>query len=170
MDDARAETRVRLLAEDQLRRALTSPRYRWLDEDFRAGGQPPAEVGLHRVSAVLSALRQVGALSRATAGRLGAEFADALAVRGLHDPGVLASPARSGLGDHAAAGAGAAAEPGSGAPGGRYQAVPIGAVIPAEWDGHQGEVHVQALVLAPDRAAITTSFVSSWRAEATNRR
>ena len=35
-------------------------------------------------------------------------------------------------------------------------------VLPAEWDGHQGEVHVQALVLAPDRAAITTSFVSTW--------
>ena len=42
-------------------------------------------------------------------------------------------------------------------------AIPVGAVIPAEWDGHQGEVHVLALVLAPDRAAITTSFVSSWR-------
>ena len=36
-------------------------------------------------------------------------------------------------------------------------------VLPAEWDGQQGEVHVQALVLAPDRAAITTSFVSTWR-------
>jgi hypothetical protein len=36
-------------------------------------------------------------------------------------------------------------------------------VIPAKWDGHLGEVHVLALVLAPDRAAITTTFVSSWR-------
>ena len=93
MDNARAETHVRLLAEAQLRRAVASPRYRWLDEDFQAGGQPPEEVGLHRVSAVLSALRQVGVLSRATAGHLAAEFAGALAVRGLHDPRGLASPA-----------------------------------------------------------------------------
>jgi hypothetical protein len=164
VDNARAETHVRLLAEDQLRRALTSPRYRWLDEDFEAAGQPPEEVGLHRVSAVLSALRQVGMLSQATAGRLAAEFASALAARGLHNPRVLASPARSGLGERAAAGADAAAEPGSSAPGGRYQAVPVGLVLPAEWDGHRGEIHVHALVLAPDRAAITTSFVSTWRA------
>ena len=164
MDNARAETHVRLLAEDQLRRALASPRYRWLDEDFEAAGQPPEEVGLHRVRAVLSALRQVDMLSQATAARLAAEFASALAARGLHNPGVLASPARSGLGERGAAGADPAAEPGSGAPGGRYQAVPVGMVLPAEWDGHRGEIHVQALVLAPDRAAITTSFVSTWRA------
>jgi hypothetical protein len=171
VDDARAETHARLLAEDQLRRALTSPRYHWLDEDFRAGGQPPVEVGLHRVSAVLSALRQVGVLSRATAARLGAEFADALAVRGLNDPRGLASPAPAspapaGPGGSTGTGARAgetAGQPGSGAPGGCYLAIPVGAVIPAEWDGHRGEVHVLALVLAPDRAAITTSFVSSWR-------
>jgi hypothetical protein len=176
VDNARAETHARLLAEDQLRRALASPRYRWLHEDFQAGGQPPVEVGLHRVSAVLSALRQVGALSRATAARLFAEFADALAARGLHDPRGLASPAPPGQGPAGPAPAGpggpagtgdcadeTAAQPGSGAPGGRYLAVPVGAVIPAEWDGHQGEVHVLALVLAPDRAAISTSFVSSWR-------
>jgi hypothetical protein len=165
VDSARAETHVRLLAEDQLRRAMTSPRYRWLDEDFQAGGQPPVEVGLHRVSAVLSALRQVGVLSGATAGGLAAEFADALALRGLHDPRGLASPAPAGPGGATGAGAiaaDAAAQPG-GAPGGRYLAVPVGVVIPAEWDGHEGEVHVLAFVLAPDRAAITTSFVSSWR-------
>ena len=164
MDSARAETHVRLLAEAQLRRAVTSPRYRWLDEDFQAGGQPPEEVGLHRVSAVLSALRQAGVLSRATAGRLAAEFASALAVRGLRNPGVLTSPAPAGLSERTAAGDHDAAQPSSGAPGGRYQAVPVGLVLPAEWDGHQGEIHVQALVLAPDRAAITTSFVSTWRA------
>jgi hypothetical protein len=159
VDNTRAETHVRLLAEDQLRRALTSPRYRWLDEDFEVAGQPPEEVGLHRVSAVLSALRQVGMLSGAKAADLAAEFAAALAARGLHNPRVLGSPARSGPGER-----GAAAEPGRGAPGGRYQAVPVGMALPAQWDGHQGEIHIQALVLAPDRAAITTSFVSTWRA------
>lgn len=102
----------------------------------------------------------MGLLSQATAARLAAGFASALAARGLHNPAVLASPGQSGLGEHAGAGA----EPGSSAPGGRYQAVPIGIVLPAEWDGHRGEIHVQALVLAPDRAAITTSFVSTWRA------
>ncbi|MGH3124567.1 MAG: hypothetical protein ACRDND_26585, partial [Streptosporangiaceae bacterium] len=86
MDNARAETHVRLLAEAQLRRAAASPRYRWLDEDFQAGGQPPEEVGLHRVSAVLSALRQVDMLSPATAAHLAAEFTSALAARGLHNP------------------------------------------------------------------------------------
>ncbi len=164
MDNARAETHVRLLAEAELRRAAASPRYRWLDEDFQAGGQPPEEVGLHRVSAVLRALRQVDMLSPATAAHLAAEFTSALAARGLHNPGVLARPAPAGLSERAAAGAGAAVVPGSSAPGGRYQAVPVGLVLPAEWDGHQGEIHVQALVLAPDRAAITTSFVSTWRA------
>jgi hypothetical protein len=166
VDDARAETHVRLLAEAQLRRAVASPRYRWLDEDFQGGGQPPEEVGLHRVSAVLSALRQAGVLSRATAGHLAAEFAGALAVRGLHDPRGLASPAPASPGGSTGTGASAAdaaVQPGSGAPGGRYLAVPVGAMIPAEWDGHLGQVHVLALVLAPDRAAITTTFVSSWR-------
>jgi hypothetical protein len=166
VDNAGAETHVRLLAEDQLRRALTSPRYRWLDEDFEVAGQPPEEVGLHRVSAVLNALRQVGVLSRPTARRLAAEFADALAVRGLHDPRGLATPAPASPGGSTGTGAiaaGAAVQPVSGAPGGRYLAVPVGAVIPAERDGHQGEVHLLAWVLAPDRAAITTSFVSSWR-------
>jgi hypothetical protein len=36
-------------------------------------------------------------------------------------------------------------------------------VVPAERDGHRGEAHLQTLVLAPDRAAITTVFVSTWR-------
>jgi hypothetical protein len=129
------------------------------------------EVGLHRVSAVLSAFGQVGVLSRATAARLGAEFADALAVRGLHDPRRLASPdppgpAQAGPGGPAGTRAPATGSTAQGArdvSGGQYLAVPVGAVIPAEWDGHRGEVHVLALVAAPDRAAITTSFVSSWR-------
>ncbi len=177
MTDARAETHVRLLAEDQLRRAVTSPRYRWLDEDFREGGEPPDEVGLLRVRAVLSALRQVGALSRATAARLAGEFTSALAARGFHEAGALLSTVRTaGMDQPAAAGpaagaagatagttAGGAASPGAGAPGGRYQAVPVGTVILAEREGHQGEVHVQALVLAPGRAAIVTTFISTWR-------
>ncbi len=49
------------------------------------------------------------------------------------------------------------------APAGRYQAIPIGVAVPAERDGYQGQMHLQALVLAPGRAAIMTTFVSSWR-------
>ena len=37
MDSAAAETHIRLLAESELRRAAASPRYSWLDEDFKAG-------------------------------------------------------------------------------------------------------------------------------------
>ncbi len=156
MDSTAAETYVRLLAESELRRAMAAPRCQWLDQDFKEGGEPPLEAGLLRVRAALSALGQVGALSRATAGRLAAELTGALAVRGLHPPGALliALPDESG---------GAAAPPGAGALGGQYQAVPVGVVIPAEREGHQGEVHVQALVLGPDRAAVVTSFASTWR-------
>ena len=93
MDSAAAETHARLLAESQLRRAVAVPRYQWLDEDFRAGGEPPLKAGLLRVRAVVSALCQVGALGRATAGRVATEFADALAARGLHEPGTLLAPA-----------------------------------------------------------------------------
>ena len=123
----------------------------------------PGEVGLHRVSAVLSACRRWACSAGPRRPAWRAEFASALAARGLHNPGALARPARSGLGEGHAERADAAAGPGSGAPAGRYQAVPVGVVLPAEWDGQQGEIHVQALVLAPDRAAITTSFVSTWR-------
>jgi hypothetical protein len=77
-------------------------------------------------------------------------------------PRVMARPTRAGWVAHSRGRR--RGGPGSGAPGGRYQAVPVGMVLPAEWDGHRGEIHVQALVLAPDRAAITTSFVSTWRA------
>ena len=167
MDSAAAETHARLLAESQLRRAVAVPRYQWLDEDFRAGGEPPLEAGLLRVRAVVSALCQVGALGRATAGQVATEFTGALAARGLHEPGTLLAPVpvappAGGL----AARARAAAQPGAGAPAGRYQAIPVGVVIPGEQEGQQGEVHVQALVLGPDRAAVVTSFASTWRAAA----
>ncbi|HEY8043411.1 MAG TPA: hypothetical protein VIF35_04055 [Streptosporangiaceae bacterium] len=159
MDSAAAETHIRLLAESELRRAAASPRYSWLDEDFRLGGDPPQEAGLLRVRAALSALCHVGVLSRATAGRLAGEFTDALAARGRHEAGTLLTPAPAAAPDEPAP----AASPGGAAPGGRYQAIPVGVVVPAEREGHRGEVHVQALVLGPGRAAIVTSFASTWR-------
>ncbi len=156
MDSTAVETHVRLLAERELRRAVASPRHSWLDEDFKEGGRPPPEAGLLRVRAVLSALRQLGALGQATAAQLAAELTDALAARGLHEPGTLLITLPATAPDEPAG-------PGAAAPTGRYEAIPIGVVIPAEREGHQGEVHVQALVLAPDRAAVVTSFASTWR-------
>ena len=77
------------------------------------------------------------------------EFTGALAARGLHEPGTLLAPLPvAPPAGTLAAGARAATQPGAGAPG-RYQAIPVGVVIPAEQEGQQGEVHVQALVLSP---------------------
>ena len=158
MADAAAETHVRLLAEAQLRRAAATPRYRWLDEDFKLGGTPPEEEGLLRIKAVLNALHRVGAISDGTAWSVLSEFDAALAARGLAPADRLlrtAVPGRPGPGP---------AEPvAAPPPGGVYQAIPVTAVVTAELDGYQGEVHLQTLVLGPDCALIVTTFVSNWR-------
>jgi hypothetical protein len=107
---------------------------------------------------VASALHRVGALDGAAAQALLSDFAAALAARGLAPAGRLLDAAIPG-----------ASEPGSAeradrpAPDGRYRAIPIAAVVPAEWGGYLGEVHLQTLVLAPDCAMIVTTFVSTWR-------
>jgi hypothetical protein len=80
---AAAETHVRLLAEAELRRASTAPTYSWLDEDFRMGGEPAKEAGLHRVRAVAGALLRVGVLDGVVAQSLLTDFTAALAARGL---------------------------------------------------------------------------------------
>jgi len=175
VDSAAAETHVWLLAESQLRRAASAPRYLWLDEDFREGGEPPEEEGLLRVRAVLSALRMVGALSDTMTSRLLGEFRAALAARGLCTPGALLSglaPAAGGPGTGGQAmtvRGPSAASPAAMAPGGSYRAIPLGRAVPAERDGYVGQVYLQTLVLAPGRAAIMTSFVSSWRGVAGHR-
>ena len=161
MDSAGAETHVRLLAEAELRRAVLAPRFRWLDEDFKAGGEPPTEVGLLRVRAALNALCRVGAVSEERARSVAGDFVAALAARGLHDPDALLAVLRAG-GPPPVAGPAGPASPAR-SPGGRYRAIPVGAALPASRDGHAGAVHLQTLVLAPDRAAIVTSFVSTWR-------
>lgn len=158
MDSAAAETHVRLLAEAQLRRAATAPRYLWLDEDFKLGGTPPEEEGLLRIKAVLNALQRVGALGDGAAWSVLSDFAAALASRGL-------GPAEDLL--RTAVPEGSARRPDEPPPvpppGGAYQAIPITAVFSAELDGYQGEVHLQTLILGPDCALIITTFVSHWR-------
>jgi hypothetical protein len=155
---AAAETHVRLLAEAELRRASTAPTYSWLDEDFRMGGEPAKEAGLHRVRAVAGALLRVGVLDGVVAQSLLTDFTAALAARGLAPAERLLDAAIP-----------SASEPGPGefadwpVPGGRYRAIPISAAVPAEWGGYLGEVHLQTLVLAPDCAMIVTTFVSTWR-------
>jgi hypothetical protein len=158
VDSAAAETHVRLLAEAQLRRAASAPRYLWLDEDFKLGGTPPEEEGLLRVKAVLNALHRVGAIGEATAWSVLSEFGAALAARGLAPAESLLLPALAGR-----AGPGPAEPAVRPPPGGVYQAIPVSAVVPAELDGYQGEVHLQTLVVGPDCALIVTTFVSSWR-------
>ncbi|HTT54341.1 MAG TPA: hypothetical protein VMH35_23365 [Streptosporangiaceae bacterium] len=158
MDSSAAETHVRLLAEAELRQATRAPRYGWLDDDFRTGGEPPGEVGLLRVKAVLSALDLVGAVSAGTAQSVLGEFTSALAARGLAPAEGLLRVVLPGEGEPAA---GQPAEPA--APPGAYRAIPIAAVIPAGWEGYQGDVHVQTLILAPGSAMIITMFVSTWR-------
>jgi hypothetical protein len=162
VDNAAAETYARLLAEAELRRAVSSPGFRWLDPDYELTGRPPDEEGLLRVKAVVSALGQVGALAEETGRSVLMDLAAALALRGLRAPGALLSPAMAGGPSRPTA----APPPGQsqpGIPGGGYRAIPVGAVLPAHLDGYQGDVHLQALVLAPDRAAIVTCFVSTWR-------
>ena len=161
MHSAAAETHVRLLAEAELRRAALAPRFRWLDEDFKEGGEPPEEVGLLRVKAALNALCRVGAVSEERARSVVGDFVAALAARGLHDPGALLAVLRTG-GSPPPAGRAGPASPAR-PPAGQYRAIPVGAALPASRDGHEGAVHLQSLVLAPDRAAIVTSFVSTWR-------
>jgi hypothetical protein len=156
--NAAAETHVRLLAEAELRRASTAPTYSWLDEDFRMGGEPAREAGLHRVRAVAGALLRVGVLDGVVAQSLLTDFTAALATRGLAPAERLLDAAIP-----------SASEPGPGefadwpVLGGRYRAIPISAAVPAEWGGYLGEVHLQTLVLAPDCAMIVTTFVSTWR-------
>jgi hypothetical protein len=163
VDAAAAETHVRLLAEGELRRAVTSPGCLWVDRDFADGGPPPSEEGLLRMQAVLSALVQVEAITGAVASVVLSEFAGALAARGRCPPQALLNvPGTAGPG-----GGGPVWSPGgpaAPAPGGKYRAIPVGAVVPAERDGHRVEAHLQSLVLAPDRAAIVTTFVSTGRA------
>ena len=158
MDSAAAETYARLLAETELRRAVTSPGLRGLDPGGRLTGPAPDEEGLLRVRAVVSALTQVGELTEEAGRSVLGDLAAALALRGRQAPGALLSPAPAG-GPAAAPPAG----PRPAAPAGGYRAIPVGAVLPADLDGYQGEVHLQALVLAPGRAAIVTCFVSTWR-------
>ncbi len=160
MPSAAAETHVRLLAEAQLRRAVTTPRYLWLDEDFKLGGSPPEEQGLLRIKAVLDALHRVGAIGGATASAVLSEFAAALAARGLAAPEILLAPS---LPDSTGPDP---AQPAAPPPGGVYRAMPVSAAVSAELDGYRGEVHLQTLILGPDCALIITTFVSSWRAAA----
>ncbi|HEY9241429.1 MAG TPA: hypothetical protein VIP48_05575 [Streptosporangiaceae bacterium] len=158
MPSPAAELHVRWLAEAQLRRAATAPRYLWLDEDFRLGGQPAEEEGLLRIKAVLNALHRVGAIDDGTAWSVVSEFAAALAARGL---GPAKDLLRTAIPDSTAH---QPDEPGPAPPpGGVYQAIPISAVFTAELDGYQGEVHLQTLIRGPDCALIITTFVSRWR-------
>lgn len=165
MDSTAAETYVRLLAERELRRAVPSPSYRWLDHDLAVRGlpRPRDEEGYLRVAAVLSALRSAGALTGEAAEFLHSSLAGAFAARGLTTPRALLNvPVPGGQGT--APSFPAVADPARSAPPGRYRAIPVGAVLPADLGDRPGLVYLQTLVLAPDRAAITMTHL--WTPEA----
>ncbi len=111
MDSAAAETYARLLAETELRRAVTSPGLRGLDPGGRLTGPAPDEEGLLRVRAVVSALTQVGVLTEEAGRSVLGDLAAALALRGRHAPGALLSPAPAGGPCRGAAGRPAAGRP-----------------------------------------------------------
>jgi hypothetical protein len=149
-----AETFLRVESETCLRKAVASPRPRWLDSDFELGGSPPTEDGLLRVQAAALVLVAVGALELAVAHGVVAGLAAALTVRGQHPvagllgrgPGPAPDPPR----------------PVPPAPPGTYLAAPADLAIPAELDGQAGELRLYTLVLAPDTAVITTAHARAW--------
>ena len=140
MDSAAAEAHVRLLAEASCAAAAASPRYLWLDEDFRAGGLPPEEDGLLRVSGGPERLSKVGVLSRGSGRPPGAEFAAALAAAAC----APLRPGQPGSGQRGEAGLDRVrAAEAAGSPAAVRLAAGIGPsrsarLIPAEWDGHLG--------------------------------
>jgi hypothetical protein len=158
VDSAAAETHVRLLAEKELRRAATTPRYLWPDRDSADRFRPPDEEGVVTVSAVVDALCQVGALTAARARQLFTDFAGAMAARDRHSPSVLV-PDEAGM---SARRPSPAASPPA-APDGLYQALPVGVVVPGVLNGLTGLAYLQTLVLGPSRATITMTHVPEGR-------
>jgi hypothetical protein len=149
-----AETFLRVLSEACLRKAVVSPRPRWLDPDFELGGSPPTEDGLLRVRAAALVLQAVGELEPAVTHSVVAGLTAALTVRGQHSI--------TGLLDRGPVLATEPAQPVPPAPRGTYLAAPAGLAIPAELDGHAGEMRLYTLALAPDMAVITTAHARAW--------
>jgi hypothetical protein len=139
---AGAETYLRLRAEAELRRVLTLPRDDAVDD--RAWALAP-EHGLRRLSAVAHVLAQAGAIGKDAADAVAEELATTLFARsriGPHDMANLLEPRQG--------------QPAR-APSGPYLAVPVGVTVPGGRGSLPAEVEMFALVIAPDRALLTTA-------------
>jgi len=145
LDHVRAETYLRLRAEAELRRVLALPRDDATNDDDEAE-ELTAEHGLRRHSVVAQALAQAGAIGRGVADSVTEELAAALFARsrvGGSDMADVLRPERHGQ----------PARP----PAGPYLAVPVGITLPGGPGSGLAEVQLFALVIAPDRAILTTA-------------
>jgi hypothetical protein len=145
-DHARTETYLRLRAEAELRRVLALPRDDATDDDESEAEELTAEHGLRRHSVVAHALAQAGAIDRGVADLVTEELAAALFARsraGATDMADVLRPERHGQ----------PARP----PAGPYLAVPVGITVPGGQGSDLAEVQLFALVIAPDRAILTTA-------------
>jgi hypothetical protein len=146
LDHVRAETYLRLRAEAELRRVLTLPRDDATDDDEAEAEELTAEHGLRQHSVVAEALAQAGAIDRGVADSVTEELAAALFARswvGASDMADVLRPQRRSQ----------PARP----PAGPYLAVPVGITLPGGPGSGLAEVQVFALVIAPDRAILTTA-------------
>jgi hypothetical protein len=143
---AEAETYLRLRAEAELRRVLALPPDDGIDDEAEA---EPTELlpehGLHRLSAAADVLAQASAIESSAADSVTEELATALFARSRLDPHDMADLLEPRHDQHARA------------PSGPYLAVPVGVTITGGRGSVPGEAQIFALVIAPDRALLTTA-------------
>ena len=108
--------------------------------------EPSADEGVHRLRSVASALVQAGAIESAAADSVLAGLQTALLARSRLAPHWLWRQDMLARRRQAA-----------GAPAGLYRAVPVGITVPAAPDSGLGDTRLLALVIAPDRAAMTAA-------------
>lgn len=145
MTHAGAETYLRLRAEAELRRVLALPPGDAVDDEAEAG-ELTADHGLRRLSTVAHVLAQAEAIGKKAADSVTEELATTLFARsriGPHDVADLLEPRRHG-------------RPAP-APSGPYLAIPVGVTVPGGHGSVPAEVQIFALVIAPDRALLTTA-------------
>jgi hypothetical protein len=145
-DHARTETYLRLRAEAELRRVLALPRDDATSDDESGAEELTAEHGLRRHSVVAQALARAGAIDRGAADSVTEELAAAMLARSRAGASGMADVLRP-------EGHGQPARP----PAGPYLAVPVGITVPGGPGSDLAEVQLFALVIAPDRAILTTA-------------
>jgi hypothetical protein len=142
---AGAETYLRLRAEAELRRVLALRPDGAADDEAEAG-ELTADDSLRRLSTVAHVLAQADAIDKNAADAVTEQLATTLFARsrlGPHDVGDLLEPRRH-------------SQPAR-APSGPYLAIPVGTTVRGGSGSIPAEVQMFALVIAPDRALLTTA-------------